>query len=59
MEEFLALGLKDIMKDNTFDFFVPKVAEIGDRMKSGYYASHGMSSMQKEDIIRMCKEAIK
>ncbi|KAL7000231.1 hypothetical protein U1Q18_001379 [Sarracenia purpurea var. burkii] len=58
MEEFLALGLKDIMKDNTFDFFVPKVAEIGDRMKSGYYASHGMSSV-KEDISRMCREAIK
>lgn len=25
MEEFLALGLKDIMKENNFDFFVPKV----------------------------------
>lgn len=25
MGEFLALGLKDIMKENTFDFFVPKV----------------------------------
>lgn len=25
MEEFLALSLKDIMKENTFDFFVPKV----------------------------------
>jgi hypothetical protein len=25
MEEFLLSGLKDIMKGNTFDFFVPKV----------------------------------
>lgn len=25
MEEFLAFSLKDIMKENTFDFFVPKV----------------------------------
>ena len=25
MEEFLVSGLKDIMKENTFDFFVPKV----------------------------------
>ena len=25
MEGFLASGLKDIMKENTFDFFVPKV----------------------------------
>jgi hypothetical protein len=26
MEEFLLSGLKDIMKENNFDFFVPKVA---------------------------------
>lgn len=26
MEEFLASSLKDIMKENTFDFFVPKVS---------------------------------
>ncbi|KAE9457787.1 hypothetical protein C3L33_10325, partial [Rhododendron williamsianum] len=58
MGEFLALGLKDIMKENAFDFFVPKVAEIEDRMKNGYYASHGLSSV-KEDIRRMCREAIK
>jgi hypothetical protein len=25
MEGFLAAGLKDIMKENIFDFFVPKV----------------------------------
>lgn len=28
MEEFLASSLKDIMKENTFDFFVPKVVII-------------------------------
>ncbi|GFS31876.1 SET domain protein 2 [Actinidia rufa] len=58
MEEFLALGLKDIMKENTFDFFMSKVAVIEGRMKNGYYASHGLSSV-KEDISRMCREAIK
>ncbi|KAL7219013.1 hypothetical protein ACSBR2_012143 [Camellia fascicularis] len=58
MKEFLALGLKDIMKENTFDFFVPKVAEIEDRMKNGYYAGHGLGSV-KEDISRMCRDAIK
>lgn len=25
MKEFLALGLKDIMRENTFEFFIPKV----------------------------------
>ncbi|XP_052177771.1 histone-lysine N-methyltransferase ATXR3 isoform X2 [Diospyros lotus] len=58
MEEFLVSGLKDIMKENTFDFFVPKVAEIENRMKSGYYAGRGLSSV-KEDISRMCRDAIK
>lgn len=58
MEEFLASSLRDIMKENTFDFFVPKVAEIEDRMKNGYYAGHGLSSV-KEDISRMCRDAIK
>ncbi|XP_042517528.1 histone-lysine N-methyltransferase ATXR3-like [Macadamia integrifolia] len=58
MEEFLALSLRDIMKENTFDFFVPKVAEIEDRMKNGYYIGHGLNSV-KEDISRMCRDAIK
>ncbi|XP_019056103.1 PREDICTED: histone-lysine N-methyltransferase ATXR3-like isoform X2 [Nelumbo nucifera] len=58
MEEFLTVSLKDIMKENTFDFFVPKVAEIEDRMKNGYYIGHGLSSV-KEDISRMCRDAIK
>ncbi|KAG2717108.1 hypothetical protein I3843_03G159300 [Carya illinoinensis] len=58
MEEFLLSGLKDIMNKNTFDFFVPKVAEIEDRIKKGYYIGHGLSSV-KEDISRMCRDAIK
>ncbi|XP_015882645.3 histone-lysine N-methyltransferase ATXR3 [Ziziphus jujuba] len=58
MEEFLASSLKDIMKENTVDFFVPKVAEIQDKMKKGYYIGRGLSSV-KEDISRMCRDAIK
>ncbi|XP_057953048.1 histone-lysine N-methyltransferase ATXR3 [Malania oleifera] len=58
IEEFLAHGLKSIMKENTCDFFVPKVAEIEDRMKSGYYVGHGLNSV-KEDISRMCRDALK
>ncbi|KAF5746032.1 SET domain protein 2 isoform 1 [Tripterygium wilfordii] len=57
-EGFLASSLKDIMKENTFEFFVPKVAEIEDRMKNGYYITHGLSAV-KEDISRMCRDAIK
>ncbi|XP_027061687.2 histone-lysine N-methyltransferase ATXR3-like [Coffea arabica] len=58
MEQFLALSLKDIMKENTFEFFVPKVAEIENRMRSGYYVGRGLSSV-KDDIRRMCRDAIK
>ncbi|KAM7271013.1 hypothetical protein ACFE04_030227 [Oxalis oulophora] len=58
MEEFLASSLKDIMKENTFEFFVPKVAEIEENMKSGYYIRHGLNSV-KQDISRMCRDAIK
>lgn len=58
MEKYLALSLKDIMKENTFEFFVPKVSLIEDRMKNGYYAGRGLSSV-KEDISRMCRDAIK
>ncbi|KAF9589653.1 hypothetical protein IFM89_026787 [Coptis chinensis] len=57
MEEFLAFSLKDIMKENTFDFFVPKVAEIEDKMRNGYYKGRGLS-LVKEDIGRMCRDAI-
>ncbi|KAK8616127.1 hypothetical protein V6N13_017691 [Hibiscus sabdariffa] len=58
MEEFLASSLRDIMKDNTSDFFVPKVAEIEEKMKNGYYIGHGLGYV-KEDISRMCRDAIK
>lgn len=58
MEEFLALSLKDIMKGNTSDYFVQKVAEIENKIKSGYYARRGLNSA-KQDIIKMCREAIK
>ncbi|XP_022742735.1 histone-lysine N-methyltransferase ATXR3-like isoform X2 [Durio zibethinus] len=58
MEEFLTSSLRDIMKENTFDFFVPKVADIEERMKNGYYVGHGLGSV-KEDISRMCRDAIK
>ncbi|CAI0460733.1 unnamed protein product [Linum tenue] len=58
MEGFIALGLKDIMKENTFDFFVPKVSDIKDRMDNGYYIGRGLRSV-KEDISRMCRDAIK
>ncbi|GAU17060.1 hypothetical protein TSUD_105590, partial [Trifolium subterraneum] len=58
MEEFLASRVKEIMKTNSCDFFVPKVAEIEAKMKSGYYSSHGLSSV-KEDISRMCRDAMK
>ncbi|KAH1098656.1 hypothetical protein J1N35_015577 [Gossypium stocksii] len=58
MEEFLASSLRDIMKENTSDFFVPKVAEIEEKMKNGYYIGHGLGYV-KEDISRMCRDAIK
>lgn len=58
MEEFLVLSLKDIMKGKTSDYFAPKVAEIESRIRSGYYARHGLNSA-KQDIIKMCREAIK
>ncbi|XP_058762459.1 histone-lysine N-methyltransferase ATXR3-like [Vicia villosa] len=58
MEEFLASRLKEIMKSNSCDFFVHKVAEIEAKMKNGYYSSRGLSSV-KEDISRMCRDAIK
>ncbi|KAK7267043.1 hypothetical protein RIF29_19707 [Crotalaria pallida] len=35
-----------------------QVAEIESKIKSGYYSGHGFSSV-KEDIIRMCHDAIK
>ncbi|XP_061364392.1 histone-lysine N-methyltransferase ATXR3-like [Gastrolobium bilobum] len=58
MEEFLASRLREIMKTNSCDFFVPKVAEIEAKIKTGYYSGRGLSSV-KEDISRMCRDAIK
>ncbi|XP_029117517.2 histone-lysine N-methyltransferase ATXR3 [Elaeis guineensis] len=58
MEEFIANSLKDIMKGNKFEFFIPRVAKIEDRMRSGYYVRHGLSSL-KDDISRMCRDAFK
>ncbi|KAF7805830.1 putative histone-lysine N-methyltransferase ATXR3 [Senna tora] len=58
MEEFLSSSLRDIMKANSCDIFVPKVAEIVAKVKIGYYSSRGFSSL-KEDISRMCHDAIK
>ncbi|KAF5186081.1 Histone-lysine n-methyltransferase atxr3 [Thalictrum thalictroides] len=58
IEEILALSLKMIMKENIFDFFIPKVAEIEEKMKNGYYNGQGLKSV-KEDISRLCRDAIK
>ncbi|XP_076917425.1 histone-lysine N-methyltransferase ATXR3-like [Bidens hawaiensis] len=58
MKEFLALGLKDIMRENTFEFFIQKIAEIEGKIRNGYYAGRGLGSV-KDDIRRMCREAIK
>ncbi|CAH9076634.1 unnamed protein product [Cuscuta epithymum] len=58
MREFLTSSLNAIMKENSFDFFVPKVAKIKEKIKSGYYTVHGLRSV-KEDISRMCHDALK
>ncbi|KAL2328317.1 hypothetical protein Fmac_021744 [Flemingia macrophylla] len=58
MEQFLASRLREIMKANTCNFFMPKVAEIESKMKNGYYSGHGLSYV-KEDISKMCRDAIK
>ncbi|KAG8386975.1 hypothetical protein BUALT_Bualt03G0204500 [Buddleja alternifolia] len=58
MEEFIAIGLQDIMKENTFEFFEPKVSKIKERMRNGYYANRGLNAI-KDDISRMCRDAIK
>ncbi|ERN12742.1 histone-lysine N-methyltransferase ATXR3 [Amborella trichopoda] len=58
MEHYLSLRLKEIMNENTFAFFIPKVAEIEDRMQSGYYVGRGLKLL-KDDIGRMCRDAMK
>ncbi|KAG9454280.1 hypothetical protein H6P81_007184 [Aristolochia fimbriata] len=58
-EEFLAVTLRDIMKANTLELFVPKVAEIENKMRNGYYlAQRGLGSV-RDDISRICREALK
>ncbi|KAK1279291.1 putative histone-lysine N-methyltransferase ATXR3 [Acorus gramineus] len=58
LEEYIANSLKDIMKENAFAFFIPKVTAIEDRMRNGHYFRHGLSSV-KDDIRRMCRDALK
>lgn len=58
IEGFLASSIRDIMKENTFEFFMPKVAAIEERMKKGHYIRHGLNSV-KDDISRMCRDAMK
>ncbi|KAK9689683.1 hypothetical protein RND81_09G075000 [Saponaria officinalis] len=58
MEEFLVLSLKGIIKENISNYFVRKVTEIENRVKSGYYARRGMSAA-KQDIMKMCRDATK
>ncbi|XP_064946574.1 histone-lysine N-methyltransferase ATXR3-like isoform X2 [Musa acuminata AAA Group] len=58
MEEFIANTLKDIMRGSKSEFFMPKIAKIEDRMRSGYYVRHGLNSI-KDDISRMCRDAFK
>lgn len=41
-----------------FDLFAVQVAEIQDRIRNGYYIKRGLGSV-KEDISRMCRDAIK
>ncbi|KAF3777531.1 Histone-lysine N-methyltransferase [Nymphaea thermarum] len=57
-EGLLAVGIKEIMRENTFEFFLPKVAEIEERMYNGYYDRRGLESVV-DDISRMCRDAIK
>ncbi|KAL0444134.1 UNVERIFIED_CONTAM: Histone-lysine N-methyltransferase ATXR3 [Sesamum latifolium] len=58
MEGYIATCLRDIMSENTLDFFESKVGEIEERMRNGYYVIRGLDSI-KEDISRMCRDAIK
>ncbi|KAL0306946.1 UNVERIFIED_CONTAM: Histone-lysine N-methyltransferase ATXR3 [Sesamum radiatum] len=58
MEGYIATCLRDIMSENTFEFFESKVGEIEERMRNGYYVIRGLDSI-KEDISRMCRDAIK
>ncbi|KAH6780543.1 hypothetical protein C2S52_011780 [Perilla frutescens var. hirtella] len=58
MEEYVATRLRDIMSENTIEFFEPKVAKIEERMGNGYYGRRGLTAI-KDDISHMCRDAIK
>ncbi|KAK4381017.1 Histone-lysine N-methyltransferase ATXR3 [Sesamum angolense] len=58
MEGYIVTCLRNIMNENTFEFFESKVGEIEERMRNGYYSIRGLNSI-KEDISRMCRDAIK
>ncbi|XP_042407759.1 histone-lysine N-methyltransferase ATXR3-like isoform X1 [Zingiber officinale] len=58
MEEFIASSLRSITRGSKSEIFIPKISKIEDRMKSGYYVRHGLSSI-KDDISRMCCDAFK
>lgn len=45
-------------KNLILTYFGYQVSQIEEKMKNGYYVSHGLRSV-KEDISRMCREAIK
>ncbi|AQK40850.1 Histone-lysine N-methyltransferase ATXR3, partial [Zea mays] len=58
MEEFIINRLREIMRSNRFDFFIPKVSKIEGRLKNGYYARHGFRTI-KHDIRTMCQDALR
>ncbi|XP_035819342.1 histone-lysine N-methyltransferase ATXR3-like [Zea mays] len=58
MEEFVINRLREIMRSNRFDFFIPKVSNIEGRLKNGYYARHGFRTI-KHDIRTMCQDALR
>ncbi|AQK50444.1 Histone-lysine N-methyltransferase ATXR3 [Zea mays] len=58
MEEFVINRLREIMRCNRFDFFIPKVSKIEGRLKNGYYARHGFRTI-KHDIRTMCQDALR
>ncbi|EPS70938.1 hypothetical protein M569_03815, partial [Genlisea aurea] len=58
LEEYIATSLRDIMRENSFEFFRTKVSAIEERMKNGYYARRGLKCV-KDDISSICQEAIK
>ncbi|WOK96446.1 histone-lysine N-methyltransferase ATXR3-like isoform X1 [Canna indica] len=58
IEEYIANYLRNITRGIKSEFFMPKIAKIEDRMRSGYYVRHGLNSI-KNDISLMCRDAFK